>query len=736
MSTFIFDSYELNESNSLELKGLFKKINDALDQVTFPSVPGVPGFSGVYDVQTRREKYIEAGFDYHYSNPIHHELLYQYNDEGDEVINTSYSDSSDIDYGDIFASEKELTTYVKGTNENDIIFGMNVHWPDEEDIDSRSEYMFVETIKGNGGNDLIYGRDGENNLEGGNGNDTLFGGEETDTLKGQNGDDVLISGPLSDGQSDVIAGGGGADTVILGEINDGYTYEVGGGQFDWASFAFSIAGDVSDLAFTYAISGIDSNHKKTKLGVSLAKETAPMIIDSVKAMMGYEDEAETIVVPPKTGKYATVKAFNPREDVLIVPMPSSGNSNVIISDSTIAGEDPGLMLEYDDAGTSDYFGYIDFDDNFLDDGTDFGDEERQALARQLTNTAIVVDSSGMQLGAADGEQIELSNELKNELSIVGGTKFWVFGANSGKVVEMDNPDKDVFGTNYNDILSAYNFGDSQPENANAVSIYAFDGDDVLYGGSSDSGTDYLFGGIGKDTAAYREIGDNATEGITVDLSETKTDTTYGVYTGITYDGFGYDNINYRDKLFSIENLWGSDLDDNFTGDSNDNELVGFAGDDSLTGNGGDDILNGGDGNDTLNGNNGDDILNGGKANDFLSGNKGDDQLTGGLGNDTLIGGWGSNTLSGGNGVDSFYLDIDMSQNNSQDLITDFNASKETITLEDFIDSNGLISNVSEELVSVSQDGSNLILSYDNHDFAILENVSISDFSLTDNLNFA
>ncbi|MBF8274216.1 MAG: hypothetical protein HW380_3321, partial [Magnetococcales bacterium] len=131
------------------------------------------------------------------------------------------------------------------------------------------------------------------------------------------------------------------------------------------------------------------------------------------------------------------------------------------------------------------------------------------------------------------------------------------------------------------------------------------GDDVLEGMA---GADTLVGGVGLDTAAYRF----SSAGVTVNLT--------------TNSGTGGDAQG--DSFDSIENVTGSGLDDDLTGDANVNVLRGGLGDDALDGAGGDDTLAGGNGVDTLTG---------GTGNDFLAGGSGGDTLHGGDGNDTLYG---------------------------------------------------------------------------------------------------
>ncbi|WP_395677995.1 beta strand repeat-containing protein [Inquilinus sp.] len=182
------------------------------------------------------------------------------------------------------------------------------------------------------------------------------------------------------------------------------------------------------------------------------------------------------------------------------------------------------------------------------------------------------------------------------------------------------------------------------------------GDDLLWGGV---GADTLDGGAGSDTASYQGSG----AAVTVDLQA-------GTASGGLADG---------DTFISIENLTGSSLADQLSGDAGRNVIGGGAGDDVLTGRGGDDLLageggadtlDGGDGNDRLIGLDGNDTIHGGNDNDSIDagdgndvvfgdagvdnlfGGNGDDQLDGGDGNDYLEGGSGADVLAGGAGIDA------------------------------------------------------------------------------------
>jgi Ca2+-binding RTX toxin-like protein len=85
------------------------------------------------------------------------------------------------------------------------------------------------------------------------------------------------------------------------------------------------------------------------------------------------------------------------------------------------------------------------------------------------------------------------------------------------------------------------------------------------------------------------------------------------------------------------------FDDQATGSSGADELLGFNGNDRIDGAGGADDLFGGAGDDTLTG---------GTGNDVLSGDAGDDSLSGGDGSDALSGGAGRDRLTGGDGADT------------------------------------------------------------------------------------
>ena len=116
-----------------------------------------------------------------------------------------------------------------------------------------------------------------------------------------------------------------------------------------------------------------------------------------------------------------------------------------------------------------------------------------------------------------------------------------------------------------------------------------------------------------------------------------------------------------DRLYSIENLGGSQFDDTLEGSSENNRLYGFDGSDLMSGGGGndslyahlgDDTVNGEGGNDLVDGYDGDDVINGGSGSDTLYGGDDDDTIDGGFQSDLIFGGEGNDEIEGGRGNDT------------------------------------------------------------------------------------
>jgi Ca2+-binding RTX toxin-like protein len=155
-----------------------------------------------------------------------------------------------------------------------------------------------------------------------------------------------------------------------------------------------------------------------------------------------------------------------------------------------------------------------------------------------------------------------------------------------------------------------------------------------------AGDDRYFGGAGIDTLDYSA----STEGIAVSLITTVPQL---ISTG-----------NGADVLNSIENLVGSQFNDNISGNLPGNKLSGLGGADSLSGRHGNDVIDGGDGDDKLLGGNGDDTLLGGAGNDSVFGGIGNDRFIGDMaGDDRYFGGEGVDTLDYSESIDPITVNL-------------------------------------------------------------------------------
>lgn len=91
-----------------------------------------------------------------------------------------------------------------------------------------------DTMRGDDGDDHLFGIAGDDLVDGNGGNDHLFGGDGNDTVTGDAGYDVLFGGSGNDrmnggAQADILDGGAGNDTLIGGTGDD---YLVGGNGND------------------------------------------------------------------------------------------------------------------------------------------------------------------------------------------------------------------------------------------------------------------------------------------------------------------------------------------------------------------------------------------------------------------------------------------------------------------------------------------------------------------------
>ena len=239
----------------------------------------------------------------------------------------------------------------------------------------------------------------------------------------------------------------------------------------------------------------------------------------------------------------------------------------------------------------------------------------------------------------------------------------------------------LYGTGDANLLTGGSGNDTIYGDADNDTIYGDDGNDFLHSGS---GNNTLYGGAGNDTLTGG-IGVDSIDGGTGRDFVRYEESTAGVNVNLT-SGINTGGIAQGDKLYSIEQIGGTNYNDTIIGDAESNDLFGEAGDDSLSGLDNNDYMWGGTGADTLDGGNGIDLatyygglaavnvnlqtnlntggesqgdklynienIEGTSYNDFITGNTASNYFTGADGNDTLIGAAGADTLDGGNGTDT------------------------------------------------------------------------------------
>ncbi len=250
---------------------------------------------------------------------------------------------------------------------------------------------------------------------------------------------------------------------------------------------------------------------------------------------------------------------------------------------------------------------------------------------------------------------------------------WLWGDNGKDILKGLGGNDQLFGENGNDKLYGGGGGDS---------LFGQSGNDKMFGGAGDDelmgwkGKDTFNGGAGWDVANYN-MDDHGGNGINVNLGTKK----------------GTDTFGNKDKLISIEEVWGSVLDDKITGNNSKNAFWG------------------GDGND---------VIKGKGAFDSLSGADGNDKLYGGNGNDDFWGGAGKDKIWGGSGKDNLVF----RQGYDEDIFKDFQNNKDTIKL----DSNLWTGTKSANQVLNqfgTQNGSDFVLDFGGGDILTIQNITKS-----------
>ena len=483
----------------------------------------------------------------------------------------------------------------------------------------------IENVIGSSFDDSLSGDLGDNLLEGRGGNDTLSGsffdaGTGNDTLLGDSGNDSMVGWDGDDllnggDDDDTLEGGAGADTLVGDAGVDTVTYE----------------------------------NSSTGVGVSLDGATVPGSDAQGDAFLGVEN-----LIGSQYGDWLRADA----EANLL-----SGGGG----DDTLEGRAGGDSLQGGE-------------------GIDAADYAASPSAIEIdlfTLDFLGGDAEGDVLG---GIEIVFGSEGNDALR---GDEFanFLFGGDGNDTLEGRAGADQLGGNGGNDAVSyassasavtidlstlTASGGDAEGDILNQIEdLIGSANDDVLTGSGEEN---FIDGGAGNDTLAGLLFADTIDGGDGVDTvtyAYAESGVTVMLFASVAQSG-----ESDGDLLSGIENVIGTALDDNLSGDEVANKLEGGAGNDNFEGEEGDDTLDGGAGIfdyanyasagsgvsvDLVAGSAsgaGTDLLigienlSGSSHDDFLAGDGNQNTIFGRDGNDTLRGGGGDDALFGEEGIDT------------------------------------------------------------------------------------
>ncbi len=531
-----------------------------------------------------------------------------YQNEGRVIVDLANSGTSSVDVDAVETDTLLDIENITGSNSgNDTIIG---------NADGN-------TLKGLGGVDTLSGEEGDDVLDGGNDNDTLYGGLDQDTLQGSFGDDFLEGGL----GNDIIDGGAGVDVasyagaqnavnvrldtgVVTGDgvdsilnieniIGSDYKDTIVGNS----SVNILSAGAEDDIVYgglgedtLLGESGADTLDGGEGIDRLYGEDNIGTVDSSVQDMASYKGVTSgvgvTVDLTNDNSSATAAKVLNDGYNSVdylydIENVRGTDNEDFIIGDinaNYLLGENAEDTL-YGGGGDDTLDGGADDDTLRGNVGNDtlLGGSGQDTADYTAATTAIKVDLANYISGfnvSEDGEGTQ--DRLVGVENIIG----------SDLVAESDT----IIGDVANNVLSGLSGDDTLKGGSGLDTLDGGLGNDTLFGGAD---ADSLIGGDGlHDIVDFSDVSAN---GVKVNLEA-------GTATG-----------NGDDKLFTIEDIRGSGLDDTLSGDTLVNTIYGDAGDDILEGGEkvlasvDEDLLYGEDGDDTLRGDAGDDRLYGGDA---------------------------------------------------------------------------------------------------------------------------
>ena len=544
---------------------------------------------------------------------------------------------------------------ISGSSGNDTVFGL-----DGDDLLSGDEGQ--DNLDGGSGNDRVYGGPDNDTLLGGLGTDYLSGGDGADSLVGGFGADILEDGlgndtARGDEGNDIFIFTGGVDEWDGGADIDSADYDKFGAaiQVDLTAADKVLTRDAPDLESGGALRVLThlSNIENIRGTVHADSLEGDDLANQLEGNLGNDWFVGNWGIDTLVGGAGT--------DTVDYSM-ELGGQPVQIYMSAVGGDygydtwgDQDLLSGIENViGTAlnDYIQGSDADNVIL------GGAQNDSLHGLVGNDTLSGESGDDSLTGGTGNDLLMGGSGQDTLRGEAGDDT-LMGGSEDDTLEGTGGNDLIYGDDGHDELVGGTGDDILVGGLGNDTAYGDDGDDLFIAGTDGLGDDTYDGDSHFDTVSYT----GTTAGITVSMSsrtvvgpEIGTDTlweienvvggtgndtmtgnsednTFSYFGGMdSYDGNeGRDTVNYSEfhsavlvnltatdegqtrdmsdlksgtlrtitQLTEMENIVGSDFDDELTGDAQGNIIAGGKGDDRLDGGAGDDTVSGGDGNDVF-----------------------------------------------------------------------------------------------------------------------------------------